>query len=56
MGKKQRVYGGGYISRQVLLVMKNLKVGLKEYVRTLVFERNGKVYMVQKRPGQSVRC
>ena len=56
MGKKQRVYGGGCISRLVLLVMKNLKVGLKEYVPTLVFEKNGKVYMVQKRPGQSVRC
>ena len=53
IGKLGRVYGENYINRWVLLVKRNSEVGAKEYVGIQVFERNGEVYMLQKRRRQS---
>lgn len=44
------------ISGRVLLVVRNLEAGVKKNVGMLVFERDGKVYVRWKRPGQPIRC
>ena len=44
------------ISGRVLLVVRNLEAGVKENNGMLVFERDGKVYVRRKRPGEPIRC
>ena len=41
------------ISGRVLLVVRNLEAGVK---KVMVFERDGKVYVRRKRPGEPIRC